>query len=83
MPTQLSEARRASIYARLHTPGLSNQEIADAEGISVQYVRKLRRKGLIYGKMWPKPTTSRNALKLTVAAFEVGRNPGSVSHTVS
>jgi hypothetical protein len=40
MPPRLSEARRASIYARLHTPDLSNREIADAEGISVQYVRR-------------------------------------------
>jgi hypothetical protein len=83
MTRYLDEARRASLYLRLLTPGLTNKEIADLEGVSVQYVRQLRRKERVFGKMWPKGRTPRNPVKLTEAAFEVGVPRGltcSLSH---
>jgi transposase len=83
MVQYLSQDRRASIFARLHTPGLSNREIAQAEGISEAYVRKLRVKERIYGKPWPEMRTPQNSTKLIPAAEEVWRRWVSVSHTIS
>ena len=42
MVRYLDEARRASIYSKLTTPGLSNREIADTEGITAEE----------YGALW-------------------------------
>lgn len=81
MVRRLTEARKAAIYAKLHTPTLSNAEIAAEEGITKRYVQILRQKEALHGKPWPDSRTPQNATKLVPAAEEalvhlLKREPG-------
>jgi hypothetical protein len=71
MVRRLNAARRAAIYAKLHTPDLSNAEIATSEGISIRYVQILRQKERDRGQPWPESRAPQNSTKLIPAAEEV------------
>ncbi|KAB5523044.1 hypothetical protein GE09DRAFT_1194966 [Coniochaeta sp. 2T2.1] len=68
MVRRLTSAHKASILAKLHTIGLSNEQIAAAEGITERYVRMLRIKEARFGTPWPENITPQNSTKLVPAA---------------
>jgi hypothetical protein len=72
MGKQLSEERRASLYAKLLDPTLKARDIALAEGISLWYAGKLRVKMEAGQLLWPKNKRPQNSTKLLPYAFEVG-----------
>ena len=51
---RLEGARKAAIFVRLHTPGVTNAQIAAEEGITKRYVRLLRKKEAVFRKPWLK-----------------------------